>query len=335
MSDKIKTQEQLIKLVQKLKSAGKKVVTYNGSFDLLHAGHARSLAEARSLGDVLIVLLNSDKSVKSYKSSKRPIVSEDARAEMLASLASVDYICLFGEINPLRILDKVKPDIHANGADWGRDCLERDVVERNGGKIHILKWTAGLSTSNLVKKILENYKTPLKKAVFIDRDGTINYNGEKGYIHKKEDFKFLPGVITALKKLSKSDYKIIIATNQSGIGRGFYSESDMRKLHGHMLADLKKGGVRVDAIYYCPHHPELACGCRKPAVNMALAAVKDFDVSLNDSWVVGDSDKDVLMGRAANMKTIKLGGKMSAERKLEPHHYAKDLKEAINIILNK
>lgn len=333
MMDKIKTEKELLKIVGELKAVGKRIVTYNGSFDLLHAGHARAFFEARGLGDALVVLLNSDKSVKSYKSSQRPIVPEDERAALLSAIAAVDYICLFDEINPKRILNEIKPDIHANGADWGPDCLEREVVEKNGGTVHILKWTVGLSTSNLIKKIISVYKTPIARAVFIDRDGTINHNGEKGYIHKKEDFKFLPGVLAALKKLSKTEYKIFIATNQSGIGRGLYKESDMKKLHRYMLQELKNQGVRVDAVYYCPHHTDDGCGCRKPAPGMALQAVADHDVSLNDSWMIGDSDKDVLMGREANMRTIKLGARMAAELKIQPHYYVNNLLEAVNIIL--
>lgn len=333
--DKIKSEKSLLSIVRDLKANGKKIVTYNGSFDLLHSGHIKAIFEAKSEGDILVILLNSDKSVASYKSSKRPIVDENGRAEILAAISAVDYVCLFDDINPKRILSKIKPDVHANGADWGRDCLERDVVERNGGRIHILKWTTGRSTSNLIKKILESYKSPLKRAVFIDRDGTINDNGAEGYIHKKNDFKFLPKVVTALKKLSKTDYKIIIITNQSGIGRGFYTEADMTALHRHMMRELKKFGVRVDAIYHCPHSPDAPCRCRKPAPGMVYDAVKDFDVSLNDSWMIGDSDKDVLVGREVNMKTIKIGERMSAEHKVEPHYYVADLSEAINVILNK
>jgi rfaE bifunctional protein nucleotidyltransferase chain/domain len=333
MNNKIKTEQDLLKTVKKLKSEGKRVVTYNGSFDLLHAGHVGSLLEAKSLGEVLIVLLNSDRSVKSYKSSRRPIVPEKERAALLAAISAVDYVCFFDEINPKRILSKIKPDLHANGADWGHDCLEREVVEKNGGKIHILKWTPGLSTSNLIKKIVAAYKTPLIKAVFLDRDGTINDNRPGGYVHRKEDWKFLPGVIPALRRLSKTDYKIIIVTNQSGIGRGYFTLAALKKLHAHMLRELRKNEVRVDAVYYCPHRPDSGCLCRKPAPGMALQAVKDFDISLNDSWMVGDRDADVLMGREANIKTIKLAGLMDKESKIAPHYYAKDLAEATGIIL--
>ena len=107
----------------------------------------------------------------------------------------------------------------------------------------------------------------------------------------------------------------------------------MQSLHAYVLRELRNKGVRIDAVYFCPHNPDRGCDCRKPAPGMALAAVADFDVSLNDSWMVGDRDVDVLMGRECNMKTIKLGGKISPEHKVEPRHYARDLKETVDIII--
>ena len=157
MLNKIKNEKELLNEVRRLRAEGKTIVTYNGSFDILHVGHVRSLQEAKTLGDVLIVPLNSDKSVKMYKGPKRPIVGERERAEMLSALGCVDYVVLFDETDPIRILDIIKPHIHANGADYGENCIEKDIVEKNGGKIHILKWSDGFSTSQLIKKIVDLY----------------------------------------------------------------------------------------------------------------------------------------------------------------------------------
>ena len=156
---KLKSQKQIIEIVKGLKRKNKKIVTYNGSFDILHLGHIKSLQEAKKQGDILIVPLNSDKSIKAYKSPKRPIIPQAQRAQTLAALSCVDYVVIFNEVNPLKILDKIKPDIHCNGADYGENCIEKDVVEKNGGKIHILKWVPGLSTSKIIKKILDAYAT--------------------------------------------------------------------------------------------------------------------------------------------------------------------------------
>lgn len=158
MTNKIKTKKELLNEVQRLKSQGKTIVTYNGSFDILHVGHIRSLEEAKSLGDVLIVPVNSDKSIRVNKGPNRPINPEAERAEMIAALGAVDYVVIFNEQDPRKILATIKPDIHANGADYGYNCIEKDVVEKNGGKIHILKWQPGLSTTNLINKIIKFHK---------------------------------------------------------------------------------------------------------------------------------------------------------------------------------
>ncbi len=333
MDRKIKSQKEIIGLVKSLKKNKKKVVTYCGSFDMLHAGHVGVIKEAKKQGDVLVILLNTDESVRMYKGPHRPINSEAARAEMLAGLADVDYVVFFNEMNPKEILEKIKPDVHCSGSDWGRYSIERSVVEKHGGKIHVLKFRSGFSTSGMIKKILDVYNRPEVKAVFLDRDGTINVNDPE-YIHKIEDFKFTPGTVAALKKLSKSDYRIIVVTNQSGIARGYYQEKDMHGLHAWMVSELDKKGARIDKIYHCPHGPMDTCLCRKPGTGMALRAVKDFGINLSKSWMVGDDPRDIIMGREANLKTIKIGGKMPRHLKLEPSHYVQNLSEAVNIILS-
>ena len=329
---KIKGQKEIVGIVQALKKQRKSIVTYNGSFDLLHLGHIKSLEEAKKQGDVLIVLLNSDKSVRSYKGAHRPIVLQNERAQTLAALECVDYITIFNEINPKKILEKIKPTIHCAGADWGKNCIEREVVEKYKGKIHILRWTQGYSTTELIKKTSNAYSRPVIKAVFLDRDGTININ-QPEYLHKKEDFKFTPFAISALQKLSKSNYKIIITTNQSGIGRGYFKLNDLKKLHQWLLSYLKKKKIRIDRIYYCPHHPKDKCSCRKPKTGMIERAVKDFGINLSKSWIVGDDIKDIILGREVNLKTIFIGKKFKSGLKIRPHYQVRDLKKAIKIIL--
>ncbi|KKQ23812.1 MAG: histidinol phosphatase-like protein [Parcubacteria group bacterium GW2011_GWA2_37_10] len=343
MNPKIKRQGEIVEIVKNLKEQGKKVVTYNGSFDILHLGHIKSLEEAKAQGDILAILLNSDNSVQKYKGPNHPVNSEKERAEVLSAIGHVDYVVHFDEINPKEILKKIKPDIHCNGSDWGKNCVERGVVEENGGKIHILKWQQGFSTSGLMSRVAESRQAgqktnnihfkPEVKAVFLDRDGTININ-EPEYIHKIDDFKFVLGAISALKKLSKTDHKIIIATNQSGIARGYYNEKDLKKLHDWMLKELRKNEVRIDKIYYCPHGPNDNCPCRKPKPGMLLKAGEDFGLNLSKSWIVGDDFRDIIAGREANIKTIKIGKKMPVDLKLEPNYHVKNILDAVNIILN-
>ncbi len=155
MSDKIKTREEINKIAEALHKQGKKIVTTNGSFDMIHYGHVYCLEKAKEQGDVLIVGLNSDKSIKQYKSPERPIVPEKYRALMLASLECVDYVTVSDETVPMPFIEGIKPHIHANSGEYSADCIERPTVEKYGGKMYVIDKIDGLSTSALYKKIIE------------------------------------------------------------------------------------------------------------------------------------------------------------------------------------
>ena len=139
--------------VQKWRSEGKTIATLNGSFDLMHAGHLEIIYEASKQADILLVALNSDASIQKYKSPKRPIIPLEYRLRMMAALAFVDYVTWFEETDPCALLEKVRPDVHVNGAEYGHDCIEADVVKKHGGKIHIVQLVPGLSTSRIIAKI--------------------------------------------------------------------------------------------------------------------------------------------------------------------------------------
>ncbi len=139
--------------MKELRQLNKTIVTLNGSFDLLHAGHLSILFEAKKQGDILIVALNSDSSIKQYKNKNRPIIELKYRLEMMSAIDVVDYVTWFDELDPIRILSIIKPDVHVNGAEYGFDCIEKDTVLKNGGRLHIVKLKEGLSTSNIIKKI--------------------------------------------------------------------------------------------------------------------------------------------------------------------------------------
>lgn len=137
----------------------------------------------------------------------------------------------------------------------------------------------------------------MNKAIFLDRDGTINI--EKKYLYKIKDFEFLPGVIEGLKLLQNRGFLLIVITNQSGIGRGYYSEEDFMKLNVWMLNLLKLNGVIINHVYYCPHHPNAIidkyrriCSCRKPALGMYEQAVQEYNICLEESFAVGDKIRD-------------------------------------------
>lgn len=143
----------LTEKVTQIRQEGKTIATLNGSFDLLHAGHLYILFEASKTADVLIVAVNSDASVKAYKNPKRPLVPLSYRIEMLTALAFVDYVTWFEEPNPCAILDKIRPDVHVNGEEYGTECLEAAVVKKHGGQLHLVNRIPGLATSEIIKKI--------------------------------------------------------------------------------------------------------------------------------------------------------------------------------------
>lgn len=152
----------LKKLLQELailKKKKKKIVFTNGCFDIVHAGHVRYLKKARSLGDCLVVGINSDSSVRTIKGSKRPIVPENERAEVLGALSFVDYVVKFNDPTPIKLIEAIRPDILAKGADWAaKDIAGGDIVRKNGGKIRRITLVKGRSTTNIIKRILELHK---------------------------------------------------------------------------------------------------------------------------------------------------------------------------------
>ena len=142
-------------LVATLRARGKRIATLNGSFDLLHAGHLHILREAKAQGDVLIVGLNSDASVRTYKGPDRPIVPEAQRAEMLLALRFVDYVHIFPEAVPMPFLDAVRPDVHVNGSEYGEACIEAETVRGHGGRLHLVGRLPGLSSTDLRQRIAQ------------------------------------------------------------------------------------------------------------------------------------------------------------------------------------
>ncbi len=151
--DKIKKIEEIEEIVKELKKQRKKIVTCNGCFDILHAGHIKFLTEAKQQGDILIVGLNSDQSVKANKGSSRPINNENDRATVLAALETVDYVTIFNEKTPIQLLERIKPNIHVNGEEYGENCIEAETVRKNGGRIYIINFIKGHSTTDIIKRI--------------------------------------------------------------------------------------------------------------------------------------------------------------------------------------
>ena len=146
--------EDLQKLLSDLRKQGKTIVTTNGCFDILHVGHVRYLEETKKFGDILIVALNSDKSVRALKGEGRPINNENDRAEVLNGLKSVDYVVLFDEQSPAELLAEIKPDVHTKGADYTVETLpEAKIILENGGRLEFIQFVPGKSTTSTIAKI--------------------------------------------------------------------------------------------------------------------------------------------------------------------------------------
>jgi rfaE bifunctional protein nucleotidyltransferase chain/domain len=151
---KIVSQDELILLTAREKRNGRRVVFTNGCFDLLHPGHVRCLAEARSLGDLLVVAVNSDRSIRGNKGPERPLVPQNDRAEVLAALSSVDYVTIFDEPTPRDLIARLLPSVLVKGADWGpNDVVGREEVEAAGGRVVSIPLAPGYSTTSLLQKI--------------------------------------------------------------------------------------------------------------------------------------------------------------------------------------
>jgi len=150
------------------------------------------------------------------------------------------------------------------------------------------------------------------KVIFLDRDGVINH--EVGYLYKRSDFKFVDGVFNACNHFQSLGYKLIIVTNQSGIGRGYYQETDFHKLTKWMLEQFYNQGIDIFDVFYCPHGPSSLCACRKPQPGMFLEARNKYGIDMKKSWMIGDKEGDIEAANAAgidNTILVKSGHKIN------------------------
>lgn len=152
MRDKFVAPEEIAAYLDKIRE-GKTVVTLNGSFDLLHAGHLYQLNEAKKQGDILVVCLNSDRSIQQYKSIDRPIIPLKYRIQMMSALEMVDVVTYFDEIDPCEILTKIRPNVHVNGVEYGQECIEAKTVKQLRARLHLVERIDGLSTTKIIEKI--------------------------------------------------------------------------------------------------------------------------------------------------------------------------------------
>jgi len=170
-----------------------------------------------------------------------------------------------------------------------------------------------------------------KKVFFVDRDGVINE--EIGYLHEIEKFKFIDGVLETLSYILSKNYEIIIVTNQSGIGRGIYSEDKFLELNQWMLNFLNTKGIEILDVFYCPHSPEVICNCRKPRPGMFLDAKKKFNIEMDESWSVGDKETDIQAAVSAGISNtiIVKSGHVIDEKNSEALYVLESLYDVVNL----
>jgi len=295
-------------LQSKLATLPRPLVMTNGVFDVLHRGHVSYLHRAAELGASLLVAVNSDASARMLgKGPDRPLNAAEDRAYVLAGLDSVDLLTFFDTRTPVELIQAVRPDIYVKGGDYDMETLEETRVVRSwGGQSVAIPFVDGFSTTALVQRIRQPAQPVLRKAAFLDRDGVINQ--DRAYVHRWEDFEFVPGAIEGMRRLQEAGYALVIVTNQSGLARGYYTEAQYQALTAALRAELARQGVKLDGVYHCPHHPKgtvpelsIDCDCRKPAPGMVLQAARELGLSLPDSLLIGDKPGDIEAARAAGV----------------------------------
>lgn len=172
------------------------------------------------------------------------------------------------------------------------------------------------------------------KTIFLDRDGVINK--EVNYLHKIDDFEFINGVFEACQYLESLNYKIIITTNQSGISRGYYSENDFQKITKWMLSQFNKNNIDILEVIHCPHLPSDFCECRKPKPGMLLSAKTKYNIDMENSWMIGDKEEDIMAANAANiMNTILVrSGHKVNETNSNAKYFLDSIQHSKKIIVN-
>jgi len=307
-----------------------------GAFDILHAGHVDYLFQARQLCDRLIVAVNSDRSVQSYKSVLRPLNPERERQQVIAALECVDAVTLLDAERPIHQLERWRPDLYVKGGDYRASGLRSaEAVEAYGGKVVVISVRVGTSTSAIIERAaaLAVHAEPEKvglarpeRIIFLDRDGTIIR--DTGFLHSPDFVELLPGAGEGLIRLQDLGFRLVIITNQQGIGLGYYTTRDFIAVNQAMLRLLAKYGVRISKIYHCPHSVADGCSCRKPEVLLFQRALEHYKVAASDCYVLGDSRSDIEAGHRLGSTTVYLGGNSDAV----PSYRAASFLEAVGWI---
>ena len=316
----------LEKIISELKANDSKIGCITGSFDLLHDGHKEAIKFSKENCDELIVLVNSDQSIKKYKGPTRPIESENKRIENLNHLFNDCYYFSFDYLIPNILIEIIQPDIYFLSDEWASSPIEKLVIDNYGGEIKPHPIIVGESTSKYIPKDSKS-----KGAIFLDRDGTINK--DFGYIDSTEKIQIKQTNLDGLVKMAQLDFSIFVVTNQSGVSKGLFTEKKLKEINNYLVNVVHENGGRIDKVYYDTSDSSNPSSFRKPNTGMVERAVKEFGISLSKSWIIGDKDTDIELGKFTNLKTIYVMNKKYPYKfVLSPDFKVSNLIEAYNTI---
>jgi rfaE bifunctional protein nucleotidyltransferase chain/domain len=284
-----------------------------GAFDLLHAGHVDLLERGKALCDRLLVAVNSDNSIRQYKNPLRPANPQAQRMKVVAALGCVDAVVLLEERRPLHLIERWRPDFYIKGGDYsGGGLRSATAVESYGGKVVLIPFSTDQSTTAIMERIsaIEAHRSletnspnhDSNRIIFLDRDGTLIRHVP--YLHDPGRVEVIAGVIDGLVRLRDAGFKLVIVTNQQGIGLGYFTTEDFFEVNIALFRALAVGGVKIDRVYFCPHSFPKECSCRKPGTALLEKAIEYYGAKARDCWMLGDSQSDVMAGEAAGCRTI-------------------------------
>lgn len=314
-SSKLLSHAQVDEWIQAERTAGRRIGFTCGSFDLLHPGHVQYLARARQHCDRLLVAVNSDESIRRYKSPLRPINPQQERMYVMAGLAGVDVVTLLEDDRPLSLLLRWKPDLYIKGGDYAASSLRSaKAVEEYGGRALVISSDFRTSTSAVMERIggILRHAEPERQGaadyrglVLLDRDGTLIR--DVPFLHDPARVELMPGVGEGLAALQAAGFALAIVTNQQGIGLGYYSAQEMIAVNQQIFRALSPYGVRISKVYFCPHSAAEQCACRKPQGGMIRRAMRDFGIPAVRTFLIGDTAADAGAGKSEGCRTMLVG----------------------------
>ena len=322
----IKSKRKLQSLLNDLSLKNYKIGAISGGYDIFHDGHKSSIEFASKQVDKLFVLVNSDESIKVYKGKQRPFNNYSKRVDLLNREYPSNIYIKLDELTPNSLLETIRPNVYFIAQEWSKSPVELKVLDKINCNIITHPQIEGISTTSLSIE-----QATSKSAIFFDRDGTINE--DYGYINKVSLLKIPKSNLEAMYKFAQLPYSLFIVTNQSGVSKKLISKKEFYEVNNEFIRKIEDFGGRIDKVYYDFSSSLKPSKCRKPNIGMVLKAVKEYDISLVNSWVIGDKDSDIELGKNCNMRTIYIkNSRYKYDSVLKPDFMVSSLLESFEVI---